>query len=111
MRDRSHIAVVREESLGRLVARAADLAQRVAMDEFRLLRIESREELASLGMRAAGLAFGSLCGALAWIALSVAVVASLENVLPFATRLGLVGVAQAALGAALVAWTFRDPRR
>lgn len=101
----------REESLGRLVGRAADLARRVAIDEFRLLRIESREELLSLALRAAGVAFAGLCVALAWIALWSAVVVSLESAFSLATRLGLVGVAQAVLGAALVAWSLRDSRQ
>jgi len=112
MRDRRHIAVVREreESLGSLVGRAVDLAQRVAIDEFRLLRIESREELVSLARRAAGIAFGGVCFVLAWIALWSAVVVWLESSLSLTARLGVVGIAQAMLGAALVAWSLRGER-
>lgn len=113
MRDRGHVAVVREQeqSLGRLVGRAVDLAQRVAIDEVRLLKIESRDELLSLGLRAAGMTIGAFCFALAWLALWSAVVVWLETSLSLTARLGVVGAAHVVLGGVLLAWSLRGARR
>jgi hypothetical protein len=99
MRDRGHVAVVREQeqSLGRLVGRAVDLAQRVAIDEVRLLKIESRDELLAGtarggddDRRVASRSRGSRSGRPWW---------SGSRALSLAARLGVVGAAHVVLGA------------
>lgn len=91
-----------EPTIGATLARALDLAQRVATDELRLLRVESERRAEALVRRGAWIAIGALCLLLAWLALSAAAVVALEPHLPLATRLGLLAASQALLGAVLV---------
>lgn len=92
----------RSPSLGDMVSRALDLAQRVATDEVRLLQLESHERAAEMARRAVWLGCGAACLAFAWTAASIAAVVALGDRFPLEIRLLLVGAFQALLGAGCV---------
>jgi hypothetical protein len=91
--------------------RAIDLAQRVAVDELRLLQLETREQMERWLRRTLWVAAGVLSLALAWLALVAAAVVALEGRMPLEVRLGLVAGCQAVLGAALVGLGVRGSPR
>ena len=97
----------RTSSLGDVVGRALDLAQRVAVDEVRLLQLESHERAAEMARRAAWLTCGAACLAIAWTAASVAAVVGLGDRFPLEIRLLIVAGFQALLGAGFVAAALR----
>ena len=84
------------------LGRALDLAQRVAVDELRLLQLETREQVERSLWRALRVAAGVFSLALAWLALVAAAVVALKGRMPLEARLGLVAGCQAVLGAMLV---------
>lgn len=97
----------RSPSLGDMVGRALDLAQRVATDEVRLLQLESHERVAEMARRAVWLGCGAACLAIAWTAASIAAVVALEDLFPLEIRLLVVGAFQALLGAGFVTAALR----
>lgn len=102
------VSKAREPSLGGLLGRSVDLAQKVAVDEFRLLRIESRENTKSFLLRGAIAFVAGLCFLLAWVALCATVVVLLEPQITLAGRLGLIAGAHLVIGVALIVWARRD---
>jgi len=94
-------------SLGDSFGRALDLAQRVAVDEVRLLQIESHERLSAVMRRAAWIGFGAFCLAVAWIGAWAAAFVALEDRFSLEARLALLAISQCVLGASLLAHALR----
>lgn len=90
-------------SLGATLGRAIDLAQQVAIDEVRLLQLESRERFDIAVRRGAWIAFGALCLAVAWVGAWAAAVVALEGHFSLGTRLAMLAILQFLLGATLLA--------
>ena len=84
------------------LGRALDLAQRVAADELRLLRLESRDEVERALRRAMWTTAGLLCLGIAWLCVLAAGVVALEGRLSLEARLVLLAASQAVLGAAML---------
>lgn len=91
-----------EPSIGATLLRAVDLAQRVAVDEVRLIHLETKEQAQSFLRRGAWIAAGTLCLLLAWLGFFAAAVVVLEPYFSLAARLGLVAGSHAILGGALL---------
>jgi hypothetical protein len=98
----------RQPSLSGLIGRSVDLAQKVAVDELRLLRAESREYTKGILLRGAVAVVASVCFLFAWIALCATVVVVLEPQLVLSARLGLVAGAHVLIGVALLVWARRE---
>jgi hypothetical protein len=108
MDERAAIPYARvEPSVGSSLGRAFDAAQKLVVDELRLLQLESRETLQGVARRGTWLALGTFCLALAWLLLLAAAVVALEGRFPLETRLALVAGTQLVLGIALVGWGAR----
>ncbi len=93
------------------LARALELAQRVAVDELRLLQLETREQMERSLRRELWIAAGVFSLALTWLILLAAVVVALEGRVSLEARLGLLAGSQAVLGAALIAFGLRGAPR
>lgn len=102
------VSKARQPSLTGLIGRSVDLAQKVAVDELRLLRAESREYTKGILLRGAVAVVAALCFLFAWIALCATVVVVLEPQLFLSARLGLVAGAHLVIGIALIAWARRE---
>jgi hypothetical protein len=102
-----------EPPLGASLERAIELARRVAVDEFELIKIDASERLQRglrrglwLGVAALGLLVG-------WLAALASVVVALEPYLVLEARLALLAVSQLVLGgvALAIALRSREPGR
>ena len=97
------------DSLGATLGSAANLAQQLAADEVRLLRMESEEHLNAALRRGAWIGSGALCLAVAWIGAWAAAFVALEGRFSLDARLAMLAVAQCVLGAVLLARGLRRP--
>ncbi len=95
-------------TLGATLARAIDLAQRVAADEVRLLKVESEERLGAAARRGVWIGSGAVCLTVAWLGGWAALLVALEGRLSLESRLALLALAQGVLGTALLARGLRD---
>jgi hypothetical protein len=100
----------RPPSLAESIGRALDLAQSLAIDELRLLQVESQERLQEIARRGVWIAAGIFCLVLAWVGLLSALVVALEERLPLETRLGVVAGSQLVLGVVLLVSGLRRRR-
>lgn len=100
-----------EPSLGETLGRAIGLAQRVAVDELRLLQLETQERIQTGARRGAWIALGATCLALAWIAGWAAAVAALAASFPLEIRLAMVAGAHLLIGAILLTAGLRKGKR
>jgi hypothetical protein len=96
-------------SLSATLGLAADLAQQVAADEVRLLKIESQEHLNAAIHRSAWLGSAALCLGVAWIGAWSAALVALEDHFSLEARLVMLAVAQCLFGAVLLARGLRRP--
>jgi hypothetical protein len=111
MQAKEHVRAVskaRQPSLTGLLGRSVDLAQKVAVDELRLLRAESREYTKGILLRGAVAVVAAVCFLFAWIALCATVVVLLEPQLFLAARLGLIAGVHLVIAIALIVWAQRD---
>jgi hypothetical protein len=98
-----------EPSFGDALARAFELAQRVARDEIRLLQLESQEKVQHAARRGGLLAFGGLCLLVAWLAACGAAIVALAPFVPdLAQRLGILAGVQLVLAAIVIAVALRQ---
>jgi len=90
--------------------RTIDLAQRVAIDEFRLWQLELQERLAEALRRGASLGFGALCLTVAWVVAWAAAVVALGPWFSLEARLLMLAISQLLLGGAAIWFGLRSRR-
>ena len=81
---------------------AFELAQRVARDRFRLLKLDLEERASSVVRRSTLISVGALCLLLAWIGLLGAAVLGLAQRIPLPLSVLAVALSQLALGVILM---------
>jgi len=84
------------------VYRVFEAGERLLVDQAELVRLESREKLASFAARVGLIAGGLVFLFLAWVAGWVAAIVAFDAI-PVAARIGLAGLAQLVVGGALIA--------
>ena len=94
-------------SLGAALGHTIDLAQQVATDELRLLRLESRARVSDAMHRGMWIGFGTLCLAIAWFAAWAAALVALEDWFSLEARLAMLAITQLAFGAGLIRFGVR----
>jgi hypothetical protein len=90
--------------------RTIDLAQQVAIDEFRLWQLELQERLSDALRRGLAVGFGALCLIVAWVVAWAAVVVALEPWFSLEARLLMLAISQLLLGAVAVWFGLRSRR-
>jgi len=88
-----------------------ELAQRVARDRLRLLKLDLEERASSVVRRSTLISVGALCLLLAWIGLLGAAVLGLAQQIALPLSLLVVALSQLVLGAALILWARRGGQR
>ena len=84
-----------------------ELAQRVARDRLRLLKLDLEERASSVVRRSTFISVGALCLLLAWIGLLGAAVFGLAERIPLPLSLLGVALSQLVLGVVLILWARR----
>jgi len=84
-----------------------ELAQRVANDRLRLLKLDLEERASSVVRRSTLISVGAVCLLLAWIGLLGAAVLGLAQQIPLPLSLLAVAGSQLALGLCLILWARR----
>jgi hypothetical protein len=79
----------------------------VATDELRLLQLDSQDRVTDSIRGGVWIGFGALCLAFAWIVAWAAAAVALEGQFSLEVRLGMLAIAQLAIGAALVRFGLR----
>ena len=110
MTDRNAMIRQNEPSLVETAQHALDLARRVAVDELRLLQMESLERIESTARRSGWVLFGAVCLLIAWVALLATAVVMLEGRVSLELRLLGVAASQLVIGAGLLAYGLRGGR-
>jgi hypothetical protein len=90
--------------------RTIDLAQQVALDEFRLWQLELQERLSDGVRRGVAIGFGALCLIVAWVVAWAAAVVALEPWFSLEARLLMLAVSQLLLGAVAIWFGLRSRR-
>ena len=90
--------------------RTIDLAQQVAVDEFRLWKLELQERLGDAVRRGLSIGFGAICLMVAWVVAWAAAVVALEPWFSLEARLLMLAISQLLLGAGAVWFGLRNPR-
>jgi uncharacterized membrane protein YqjE len=90
--------------------RTIDLAQQVAIDEFRLWQLELQERLSDALRRGLAVGLGALCLIVAWVVAWAAVVVALEPWFSLEARLLMLAISQLLLGAVAVWFGLRSRR-
>ena len=93
------------------VRRTLELAQRVAKDRLRLLKLELEERASSVVRRSTLISVGALCLLLAWIGLLGAAVLGLAQRIPLPLSLLAVALSQLVLGLGLILLARRQGER
>lgn len=97
-----------EPPLGASLERAIELARRVAVDEFELIKIDANERLKRGLRRGLWLGVAALGLLVAWLAALASLVVALEPYLALEARLALLAASQLVLGGVALVFALRS---